>query len=516
MKLFTTEEISAIERATIEKEGITLHALVERAGQEAARAVARRWAPSQRIIVFAGPGNNGADALATAIFLVGMGYKPTVFLLNIGGNRISDECRRWRDEIRTRFGNDSLIEVVGQHFSAPEIQPGDVVIDGMFGTGLREPLVGGFMALARYINESGAKIVSIDVPSGMCGDWNRQLITRNVIHADITLAIQFPKIAFFFAENAEIVGQWEVLDIGLSRQAIDQRPTNFVYIEEGEVRHLLHRRPRFCSKADFGSACLVAGRYGMVGASVLASRGALGTGVGKLTIHGPQCSFEICQSMVPEAMFHADANKIHVSQITLDHPFNALGIGPGLGTDDATIDALDSFLRSRPSMPLVIDADGLNCIARRPSMLEQLPMLTVITPHAGEFDRLFGESGTEESRLIKAIDAARRYNILVLLKGAYSALVRPDGKVYFNSTGTPALATPGSGDVLTGMVTSFIAQGHKPEIAALLGSFVHGLAGRIASRAHGEAGTSASDIAACAGMAIDSIVNPHSEYKNII
>ena len=346
MKLFTTEEISAIERATIEKEGITLHALVERAGQEAARAVARRWAPSQRIIVFAGPGNNGADALATAIFLVGMGYKPTVFLLNIGGNRISDECRRWRDEIRTRFGNDSLIEVVGQHFSAPEIQPGDVVIDGMFGTGLREPLVGGFMALARYINESGAKIVSIDVPSGMFGDWNRQLITRNVIHADITLAIQFPKIAFFFAENAEIVGQWEVLDIGLSRQAIDQRPTNFVYIEEGEVRHLLHRRPRFCSKADFGSACLVAGRYGMVGASVLASRGALGTGVGKLTIHGPQCSFEICQSMVPEAMFHADANKIHVSQITLDHPFNALGIGPGLGTDDATIDALDSCVHA--------------------------------------------------------------------------------------------------------------------------------------------------------------------------
>ncbi len=517
MKLFTTEDITAIERVTIEKEGVSAHTLVERAGQEAARAIARRWGPSQRIIVFAGPGNNGADALATAVYLVNIGFRPTVFLLNIGGNRISEECRRWRDEFRTRFGSDALIEVVGQHFSAPEILPTDVVVDGLFGTGLREPLVGGFMALARYINESGAKVVSIDVPSGMFGDWNRQLITRNVIHADLTLTLQFPKLSFFFAENAEMVGQWEVLDIGLSREAIDKCPTNFFYIEEGEVRQYLHSRPRFCSKADFGSACLVAGRYGMVGASVLSARGALNAGVGKLTVHGPQCSFEILQSTVPESMFHADANKIHVSQIVLDHPFNALGIGPGLGTDDATVDALDAFLRSRPTMPLVIDADGLNCMIKRPTMLEHLPkFVTVITPHTGEFDRLFGDTGSDESRLIKAIDAARRFQILIVLKGAYTALVRPEGVVCFNSTGTPALATPGSGDVLTGILTSFIAQGHKPEVASILASYIHGLAGRIAAKKHGVAGTSATDVAAAVGPAIDSIVNPHSEFKDKI
>lgn len=514
MKLFTVEEIKAIERTTMEKDGGSPRSLVERAGQEAARAIARRWGPSQRIIIFAGQGNNGADALATAAFLLGTGYKPAVFLLNVGGSRLSEECRRWRDEIRARFGADALVEVTGQHFSAPELQPSDVVVDGLFGIGLREPLMGGFMALARYINESGAKVVSLDIPSGMFGDWNRQLITRNVFHADLTLTMQFPKLAFFFAENAEMVGQWEVLDIGLSREAIDQRSTNFMYIEEGEIANLIQPRQRFCSKADFGSACLVAGRYGMVGASVLAARGALNSGVGKLTIHGPQCSFEICQSAVPEAMFHADVNKISVSKIALDRPFTAVGIGPGLGTDEATVDALDRFLRSRPSTPLVIDADGLNCIAKRPSLLEQLPMLTVITPHAGEFDRLFGESGTDESRLIKAIDAARRYNILILLKGAYTALVRPDG-VYFNSTGTPALATPGSGDVLTGILTSFIAQGYKPEIASILAAYVHGLAGRIAARTKGVAGTSASDIAAAVGPAIDRLVNPHSEYKDI-
>lgn len=504
MKLFTNDDIRAIERQTLSSEAITSRTLVERVAEAAANEIAAHWRPTKRTVVFAGPGNNGADALATAIRLIERGFSPVIYLFNIGGNSIKNDCIHLRNALRNDYPDTDFIEVINT-FNTPELGHNDLVIDGLFGSGLREPLNGGFRALVRYINESGASVVSIDIPSGMFADWDHQAPSRDIIKADLTLAVQYPRLAFFIPEKAKLIGRWKCLDIGLSRETADKLKTNFHLVEAVEIKSLLKQRDNFCSKADFGSALIIAGRYGMAGAAVLAARGAIRSGVGKATVFGPQCIYQIAQTAVPEAMFEADENQLMISDIPSDRRFSAYGIGPGIGTAENTLAAVDRFIRST-RQPLVIDADALNCIARRPELLNHIPMLSVITPHDGEFDRLFGEHTTHEDRIKKALEMSKYYNVLILLKGHRTALVRPDGKVYFNSSGAPAMATPGSGDVLTGMLTSFIAQGYKPEVAAIIAAFIHGRAGEIAAKIHGDYGVTASDIADAVGRAITEIM----------
>lgn len=505
MKLFTNDNIRAIERQTLQQEAITAMSLIEKVGEAAASEIAQRFRSSKRTVIFAGPGNNGADALLTAVYLSERGFNPVVYLFNIGGKDLKPNCQRARDILVSRAPNVELIQIV-KTFNTPDLGKNDLVIDGLFGSGLNRALTGGFMALVRYINESGAKVVSLDIPSGMFSEWNQQGQERNMVHATMTLAVQFPRISFFFAENADIVGYWKTIDIGLNNEEAEKTKSNFHLIEENEVRSILRRRNPFCSKADFGSALLVAGRYGMVGASVLAAQGALRSGVGKLTVYGPQCSMPVVQSTVPDALFESDDDKLRISSVRLDHDYNAIGVGPGIGSDELTTGAVEALLQNA-KRPLVIDADALNCIARRPSMLKLIPRLSVLTPHSSEFDRIFGEQRSDEARLLKALEVSRQYNILILLKGRYTKLVRPDGKVYINSSGCPAMATAGSGDVLTGIITSFMAQGYKPEISSILGPYVHGRAGELAAAECGVYGTTASDIARLTGPAIDQIMS---------
>lgn len=248
----------------------------------------------------------------------------------------------------------------------------------------------------------------------------------------------------------------------------------------------------------------------MVGASVLAASGALRGGCGKVTVHGPRCSYYVVQTAVPCAMFSTDPGDAAITQIELQRDYRAVAIGPGIGTADATIDALDSFLKiaNANSRPLVLDADALNCISIRPDMINHVPVMSVITPHAGEFDRLFGRQPTSLARLHKAIEVSHKHNIIIVLKGHFTAIVRPDGKVYFNPTGTPAMATGGSGDVLTGLIAAFIARGLQPELAALAAPYIHGLAGEMAARKCGTYGVTAADIADHIGQAIESVINP--------
>lgn len=502
MKIFTNDDIRAIDRLTIER-GTSSAELISRVADGVTDEIVSHFPDSRPTAVFAGPGNNGADALEVASRLAGQGFQPDVYLFNIGGDKLSPECRTCRDRLKGQPGV-RLIEVTGA-FTLPELDRTYLVIDGLFGSGLREGLTGGFQALVRYINESGATVVSIDVPSGMFSDWNRGSINRNIIHADYSLAIQFPRLAFLMKENAELVGQWKVIDIGLDAEAIRHTPANFQIVDAAGMRKLLKPRGIFCSKADFGHALIVAGSYGMMGAAQFAAKGALRSGVGKLTVRSASWGYEVIQTAVPEALFSADPNDNVVTVIPPARNFTAVAIGPGIGASEPTISALETFLKSAAE-PIVLDADALNCIAQRRSLLDLVPDHSIITPHAGEFDRLFGNHATDEERLLRAIKAAEDYNILILLKGHYTALVRPDGKVYFNSTGTPALATAGSGDVLTGIIVSFLAQGYKPEVAALLGAYVHGIAGDIASERHGLYGTTASDIADATGKAIKRIM----------
>lgn len=504
MKIFSNDDIRAIDRATIEGDGVASRTLIERVAEAVAAEVMRLWRPSQPSAIFAGPGNNGADALAVGRILIENGWHPVIYLFNIGGNRLSQECRALRDELMTMPGV-QMLEVT-QSFTMPEIDRHWLVVDGLFGSGLHDPLPGGFQSLVRTINDSGAAVVSIDVPSGLFADWNANNPQRNIIHATLTMAIQFPRLSFMFADNAPILGHWNVVDINLSEKAIRNTRTNYYFVEEHDIRRILRPRPEFSTKHDYGSMLLVAGSYGMMGAAVMASRGAMRAGVGKLTVHAPRCGYNIVQTDVPDAMFNADKHDIFVTEVKAWQKYTTLAIGPGLGTGEQTVNALDTLLGAIDK-PVVIDADGLNCIARRPSLLNKLPKMSVLTPHTGEFDRLFGAQPTGEARFLRALEVSRLYGVVIVLKGHFTAVVRPDGKVYFNSTGTPAMATAGSGDVLTGVIGALLAQGYKPEMAAVAGVYIHGLAGELAAETHGTYGTTASDIADCIGRAINSIMN---------
>lgn len=503
MKIFSTENIRKIDRYTIESEGVSSQELIRRVADGVAGEIIGRWSPSTPVVIFAGSGNNGADALAVGRLLLEAGFYPHILLFNFNGNSLSRDCQQAKRELLAT-GYQGLVEIIDRA-ELPSLTPEHLVIDGLFGSGLRDPLEGGFVMLARSISESGATVISIDVPSGLFGDWNARVIGRNVVHATLTMAVQFPRLSFFLSDNADLVGKWKIIDIGLSSRAIMETPTKYFYVERDEVRAVLKRRKPFSSKADYGHALLFAGCYGMAGAAVLAARGALRSGVGKLTVHSARATFPVLQGQVPEALFSPDRHDFVISDMAVRFSCSAIGVGPGIGTNDATRGALETFIKSY-NRPIVIDADALNAIAQNHTLLDHIPPGSILTPHAGEFDRIFGIQTSAEARLLKAMEVAHKYKILIVLKGRYTATVRPDGKVFFNSTGSPAMATAGSGDVLTGIITSLLAQGYKPEAASVAGVYIHGLAGELAAESEGEYGTTALDIAANVGRAIKNIM----------
>lgn len=503
MKIFTTDGIRRIDEATIEAENISSLDLMERAASAVAYEVISRWRPSKRLVIFAGPGNNGGDALAAARMLSEQGYRSEVYLFNIKSSHLSPCCSTNKDRLQD-CPNVEFNEVVDT-FNPPELGPDDVVLDGLFGSGLRSPLKGGYSALVQYINDSGAYTVSIDVPSGLFGEWNMGTDHRNIIKAKLTLAFQFKRLSFFFAENAQFVGEVKVLDLDMDERAIAQVPTDFYLIERDDVKAALRPHNPFINKYDNGTVFLVAGSYGMMGAAVLAARGATRAGAGLVTVHAPRCGFVPLSTAVPEVLFEADRNEIFTTNIDLYHKYSVVALGPGMGMSDETVDAVDTFLKSY-RQPCILDADALNCIAKRPILLRSIPKGSILTPHEAEFDRLFDLHRTDEERLKKAIDVSKLYEVTIVLKGHYTMTVRPDGKVYINSSGNAGMATAGSGDCLTGVIAAFIAQGYAPDWGVVLAVYVHGLAGDIAVEEQGIHGLIAPDIANSVGRAIHSLV----------
>ena len=504
MKIFTTEGIRHICSKAIENESMSMLDLMERAAESVTYELVSRWRISQRFVIFAGPGDNGGDALAVARLLSQQGYHPEVYLFNIRSSHLSPCCSTNRDRLLELEGVD-FIEVTDT-FDPPELGPSDVVIDGLFGSGLRSPLRGGYTALVQYINNSDAYVVSIDIPSGLFGEWNVGTDMRNIIRADLTLTYQFNRLSFFFAENAIFLGEVKVLDMELDTEEVATTPTDFYLIEPEDVKRALKPRETFANKYDNGAILLVAGSYGMMGAAVLSARAAMRSGVGLVTVHAPRCGYDVLQTAVPEAIFEPDANQIMTTAINLHHQYSVVAVGPGIGTSDETLEAVDQFLKTF-HLPCLLDADALNCIGRRPMLLKSIPKGSVLTPHAREFDKLFGVHQTDEERLKKAIDVSKLYEITIVLKGHYTMTVRPDGKVYINSSGNPGMATAGSGDVLTGVIASLIAQGNAPDMSVVMGVYLHGLAGDLAAQKQGQWGLIASDIIDNLGKAISRVVN---------
>ena len=490
MKILSCTQQREADAYTMEHQSILSINLIEKAAGKLSEAICKRWDKSHRMVVFAGPGNNGCDALAVARMLFLNNYQVEVIFFNIS-RQPSQECLTNIHRLQ-ECGCTNYTEITSE-FKPPILEKDDVVIDGLFGSGLNRPLEGGFAGVVKYINASDAQVVSIDVPSGLMGEDNTMNIRQNIIKADVTLSIQFPKLAFLFAENEEFVGEWEVLNIGISQEYSEQADTHFFFTEENDVRGLIKPRKKFDHKGNFGHALLIAGSYGMGGASVLAAKSCLRCGVGLLTVHAPVCNHQLLQTTVPEAMVLDDVHELFFAEAEDLDNFQAVGLGPGLGQDEATAHAVIDQV-SNCYLPMVLDADALNIFSSYRNHLTRIPRNSILTPHIKEFERLVGRCSNSYERLTKAKELAAYLQCFIVLKGAWTVIITPEGNFYFNTTGNPGMATAGSGDVLTGILTSLLAQGYTAEETCKLGVFLHGRAGDLAAEKYGPISMTSSDI----------------------
>lgn len=501
IKIFPTDKVKDLDEYTIHNSQMSSIELVEHAATLFTAEFCRRFKRHTRIIIFAGQHNNGADALAIARQLHDAGYRVETFLFNPTLN-LSENCELNKQRLRG-MENITFTEVTDQ-FSPPTLGEEDVVIDGLYGSGINRPVTGGFAALIQYINQSDAKVVAIDIPSGLFGEDNRKNNPEAIIRANLTLTFGFPKLAFLFPENEQYVGDWKILDIELHPGAIKNTSTPYMLITETDVAAAVQPRNRFAHKGVFGHALLVAGSRGKMGAALLAARACLRSGAGLLTVHIPARGEQILQTACPEAMVSLDP---HTDFFT-EHPdtsrYSAIGVGPGLGQNLESAIALESLLNPN-GKPTVIDADAINLIAANKDLLKRIPPRSILTPHPREFDRLAGESEGSFERLMKAQSFAIEHQICIILKGAYTATCTASGNIYINNCGNPGMATAGSGDVLTGIILGLLAQGVEPETAAVCGVFLHGTAGDLAENYHSQESLIASDMIDMLGKAFKQI-----------
>jgi NAD(P)H-hydrate epimerase len=488
MKIFPADQIRLWDQYTIQHEPITSVELMDRASGVFTSWLINGYPDTGRPVCIAvGPGNNGGDGLAVARMLHRAFYDVKVWICTFDAQP-SDDFKIQRAALPEDV---ALIEGVS------EIEPEALIIDALFGSGLNRPLDGSRAEVIRMLNALPNEMVSIDLPSGLFADRHT---TGPCIEADRTFSFETPKLAFFFPENAPRVGAWSFGSIGLSQDFSVHTDTPWHYMTPGEARSLVQVRPVFSHKGIYGHALLLAGSYGKMGAAVLAARACVRSGVGLLTVHGPRCGYEIIQTAVPEAMYLADPEQDFWSAAVEPSLYTAIGVGPGIGTAAATAQAL-AFLLKQTTRPMVLDADALNLLAVHPDWWQHVPENSILTPHPKEFERLFGPSSDDYARHDLLRNQAIRHRVCIVLKGAFSAVASPDGSVYFNSTGNPGMATGGSGDVLTGILTGLLAQGYAPCKACRLGVYLHGLAGDLAAAAESEPGMTAGDIVEYLGKA---------------
>ena len=495
-KVFSIPQIREADRYTIENEPIASVDLMERA----ARAC-YTWMVSNikdldtaTVMVVCGMGNNGGDGLALARMIAQAGIGVEVYIVALSDKGSSDfEINKKRlsqvDGVEAKY-----IYSVSDFDLAPTTT---IVIDAILGSGLTRSIEGELEAIVKKINSFDALKIAIDMPSGLFAD--KSSVGNMVFRAHHTLTFQFLKLPFFFPENEQFVGEFHVLDISLHKTYIAETSTSIYYVDVPDIPQSMISRPKFSHKGTFGHALLVAGCFGKMGAAIFAAKACMYMGVGLLTVHLPYDAVGCMQMAFPEAMVSIDkGNDIFTSlPVELDK-YNAAGVGPGLGTNEKSVSALKKFLVEW-NKPLILDADALNMIAMdKEEMLPLLKPNTIITPHVKEFKRWVGEWSNDFERLEKQKTLAKNYGIIVVLKGANTCICCPDGELYFNSTGNPGMATGGSGDVLTGVITSLLAQGFTAKEAAVLGVYLHGLAGDKAAERVGQVSMTASDI--CLGI----------------
>jgi len=490
MKLFTCQQIAEMDHLTMKLEPISSIDLMERASGQVADWIIQNIGNDRPFYIFAGPGNNGGDALAVARMLAWCNFRCTVFLACFGHELKGDPAINWQ---RLEEQNKFLLKRIDSEDSIPEIPAETVVIDGLFGSGLNKPLDGMAGEIVRKINQSGATVISIDIPSGLFGEDNSQNDLSGVVRASQTLTFQFPKLSFLFPENDKFVGDWEVLPIGLHPEAISLTESRYFYLTKEFITEKIIRRDKYSHKGTYGHALLIAGSYGKMGAAVLSSKACLRSGVGLLTSHVPRLGYEIIQNSVPEAMTSIDTSDQIFTEFPDLSPYSAVGIGPGLDKKTESQDAFKELLYAKPEK-MIIDADALNILSEHEDWYRLLPENAILTPHPKEFERLAGSSANSFERLQIQLQFSEKYKVILVVKGAHTCITFPDGRAFFNSTGNPGMATGGSGDVLTGIILGLLAQNYSPEEAVLIGVYLHGLSGDLAAATFGQEALIAGDI----------------------
>ncbi len=483
MKILSASQTHQADAYTMAHEPITSVELMERAAHAFVGWFLSHIAPSHSIRIVCGLGNNGGDGLAIARLLHKRHYEIEVYIVWYT-DHTSGDCGVNLNRLPPVIPVHHIREMA----DIPVIRPTDVWVDAIFGSGLNRPVTGLVAAVIQAIHEAAPYVIAVDIPSGLQADAHTA--AGEIMHATHTVSFQLPKLAFLLPQNAAFVGTWHLVDIGLHPQALEQAHTPFYYADRKIVKPWLRARQTFSHKGTYGHALLVAGSYGMTGAAILACGGCLRGGVGKLTVQSALNNYTILQLAVPEALFLSDLDDNLAA-------YSAIGAGPGLGGGLNVLQRLIQLWTKASKVPMVLDADALNALAtdKGREWLPKLPPQTILTPHPKEFQRLIQTSWDNDFvKLDMLRDFARTYQVIVCLKGAYTTMALPDGRLFFNSTGNPGMATGGTGDVLTGLITALLAQGYPPDQAAILGVYLHGLAGDEAAKTKGYHCLIASDL----------------------
>jgi ADP-dependent NAD(P)H-hydrate dehydratase / NAD(P)H-hydrate epimerase len=487
MKILSAAQIREADAYTIKNEPVSSIDLMERASLAFVNCFVQKIDNQNSVTIICGTGNNGGDGLAIARMLMKENYSVTTFVIQNNG--------RGSDDFKVNYERLKDIAPINEIKSSqeiPEIQLGEIIIDAIFGSGLTRPVEGIYAEVINAINNSKAgKVVSVDIASGLFADKHHY--EGAVVEADFTFTFQAPKLAFFLPENESYVGELSVVDIGLDAKFIEEIDSPYTLLTFNSARKLLKPRKKYGHKGNYGKALIIAGSKGKMGAAILSCRACLRTGVGLLTAHIPKNCWPVIQSVVHEAMASIDKQEDYFSEAEGIEAYDVLGVGPGLGTDEVTINGFEKIL-SNFKKPIVLDADALNILAKKPELKEKLPKNSILTPHPKEFERFAGSFENNFDRLELQIETSKKLGVYILLKGAHSSVSTPEGKVYFNSTGNSGMATGGSGDVLTGMLSALVAQKYSPLEATLLGVYLHGLAGDIAAQKFGKEAMLPSDL----------------------
>ncbi|NNF01713.1 MAG: NAD(P)H-hydrate dehydratase [Bacteroidia bacterium] len=464
MKILSNKQIRALDLQTIKQEKIASLDLMERASKTFVSWFLKRFDPlkKDRILILCGNGNNGGDGMAVARLLADEEFDVDV-VLHEYLDKPSDDFTANRQRLPSAVTLRSIEKKEDGNY--------DFIIDALWGSGLSRPIGEPAAALIEWANDQDAIRVAIDIPSGLHAD---QYIESVAFKAHHTGSFELPKLSFFFPQNKEIAGDWDVLSIGLDEKFIAEQSALAETVDADYARETLQKRDPFGHKNSFGHALIVAGSIGKCGAALMAGKSCLAGGAGLVTLHLPSRFINSAHAFCPELMVSPDAHENYIVSGPPDiSAYNSVCIGPGMDTKSESLPVLKNVLES--GLPLVIDADALNLIGKE-QLHDLIPKNAILTPHPGEFKRLFGESKNDYEALDLQVEKSIQYGIYILRKGKYSCISCPDGSVYFNTSGNVALATAGSGDVLSGLITSFLAQGYNAKESVLLGAYIHGAA----------------------------------------